>query len=157
MLKVKSTEPTKLLSQKLHRAELVELTQGLYRAHSSLAGELLAHLQTVLGVTCKMDTLLERRVVLLHYLLNINAVRSACNFSNIMGEDLGGPSGIKSLSSSVTQQLLMIKVMTRICHLSAQGQLLLPLSTLEAGNLRCSYPFVIYSIVLWASGSCLLL
>lgn len=59
MFKVKCTEPTKLLSQKLHSDELAELTEGSYRAHSSVAGELLAHLQTVLGVTCKMDTLLE--------------------------------------------------------------------------------------------------
>lgn len=39
-------------------------------------------------------------------------ITSACNFSNVMDEDLGGLSCIKSLSSSITQQLLMIKEST---------------------------------------------
>lgn len=38
----------------------------------------------------------------------------------------------------------MIKVATRDCHLSAQGQLGLPLSASEVRNLRCSCTFVFY-------------
>jgi len=151
MLKVKCTEPTKLLSRELHTDELADLTQKPYRAHGNIVGELLAHLQTVLGVICKMDTLLEgggEGVILLHYLLNTNAIISACNFSNMMDEDLGGPSCTKTLCSSITQQLLMVKIITRISHLSIQVQSLLPLSTLDVRNLRCSYTFMLCSTVL---------
>lgn len=59
-----------------------------------------------------------------------------------MDEDTGGPISLKSSSSSFTQQLPVIKVTTRNCHLSAQGQLGLPLS--EVGRLRCSCAFVFY-------------
>lgn len=60
----------------------------------------------------------------------------------MIDEDTDGPISLKSSSSSFTQQLPVIKVTTRNCHLSAQGQLGLPLS--EVGRLRCSRAFVFY-------------